>query len=272
MQNNTQEVTFMKLKIAIAQIDIALGQPQINQKTITDYAKKAADAGVDVLIYPEMWNTGYALTALDTLADVDGVNSQQVLSQLAKTYQLNIIGGSVAILRDGDFYNTMYIFDKNGQKVQEYDKLHLFGLMNEGQYITSGTKTNSFKLAGVPSAGAICYDIRFPEWLRTIMAPGPQEILYIAAQWPIQRIKQWQILLQARAIENQAFVVAANRVGYDDHNVFGGSSLIIDPLGRIVQQAGEEETLLVAEINTNDEQDVRGEIPVFSDRRPELYQ
>ena len=67
------------------------------------------------------------------------------------------------------------------------------------------------------------------------MAPGPQEILYIAAQRPNQRINQWQILLQARAIENQAFVVAANRVGYDDHNVFGGSSLIIDPLGRIVQ-------------------------------------
>jgi omega-amidase len=104
------------------------------------------------------------------------------------------------------------------------------------------------------------------------MSQGPQEILYIVAEWPIQRIKQWQLLLQARAIENQTFVVAANRVGRDNDNTFGGRSLIIDPLGNIVQQASDDKVeLLVAEININDEKAIRGEIPVFSDRRPELY-
>jgi len=144
--------------------------------------------------------------------------------------------------------------------------------MNEEKFMSAGNKTNLFNLADVPSAGAICYDIRFPEWLRTMMSQGPQEILYIVAEWPIQRIKQWQLLLQARAIENQTFVVAANRVGRDNNNTFGGRSLIIDPLGNIVQQASDDKVeLLVAEININDEKTIRGEIPVFSDRRPELY-
>ena len=105
-----------------------------------------------------------------------------------------------------------------------------------------------------------------------MMAEGPQQILYVAAEWPIQRIDQWQILLQARAIENQTFVVAANRVGRDADNQFGGRSLVIDPLGQIVAQARDtDEALLVVTIDIADEKTVRGQIPVFHDRRPELY-
>ena len=262
----------MKLKIAIAQIDIALGEPKHNQQTVAYYAQKAAEANADVLVYPEMWNTGYALTELGDLADNNGKDSQALLSKLAKQYRLNIVGGSVATKQANKFYNTMFVFDALGQKVSEYNKLHLFGLMNEEKYVSAGHAVNTFDLADVKSAAAICYDIRFPEWLRTMMSVGPQEILYVVAEWPIQRIEQWQIMLQARAIENQAFVVAANRVGRDNNNVFGGRSLIIDPLGRIVQQAGDaQEMLLIGDINTDDEQAVRGEIPVFDDRRPELY-
>ncbi|WP_294976858.1 carbon-nitrogen family hydrolase [uncultured Leuconostoc sp.] len=262
----------MKLKVAIAQIDIALGDPKHNQQTVAYYAKKAAKVNADVLIYPEMWNTGYALAELTQLADNNGQDSQLLLSKLAKQYHLNIVGGSVAIKQNHQFYNTMFVFDALGQKVSEYNKLHLFGLMNEKKYVSAGSAVNTFDLAGIKSAAAICYDIRFPEWLRTMMSVGPQEILYVVAEWPIQRIEQWQIMLQARAIENQTFVVAANRVGRDKDNVFGGRSLIIDPLGHILQQAGDEqETLLIGDINIGDEKAVRGQIPIFDDRRPELY-
>ncbi|MGR8809741.1 carbon-nitrogen family hydrolase [Leuconostoc citreum] len=262
----------MKLTVAIAQIDIALAQPDINQLTVAQYAQKAGEAGVDVLIYPEMWRTGYALEQLVNLADEEGVKTQDLLSQLARQYHINIIGGSVATRQQNAFYNTMFVYDKNGHQVSTYNKLHLFGLMAEEKFISAGRTTNVFTLAGIPSAGAICYDIRFPEWLRTMMAVGPQEILYIVAEWPIQRIEQWQILLQARAIENQAFVIAANRVGHDDDNIFGGRSLIIDPLGHIVGQASDtQEALLIHTIDISQEQAIRGEIPVFNDRRPTLY-
>lgn len=262
----------MMLKIAIAQMYIALGQPEMNQVKVAQYAQRAAAAGVDVLIYPEMWQTGYALDQLPTLADRAGTNTQQLLAQLAKKYHLNIVGGSVATQQGEQFYNTMYVVDQMGQLVSTYHKAHLFGLMAEEQYIAAGNQKNTFELAGVPAAGVICYDIRFPEWLRTMMAEGPQQILYVVAEWPIQRIAQWQILLQARAIENQAFVVAANRVGRDHANQFGGRSMVIDPLGQIIAQASEtDEALLIVTIDTADENAVRGQIPVFRDRRLELY-
>lgn len=262
----------MTLKVAIAQMNIALGQPEVNEQTVAQYAQKASEAGADILIYPEMWNTGYALTDLPQLADNDGEQSRHLLARLAKTYQLNIVGGSVATMRDGRFFNTMFVFNQLGQQVSRYDKAHLFGLMNEEKYIAAGSQPNTFELAGVLSSGVICYDIRFPEWLRTMMSSGPQAILYVSAEWPIQRIAQWQILLQARAIENQAFVVAANRVGSDRDNTFGGRSLVIDPLGNIVAQGTDvDDMLVIADIDIADETAIRGQIPVFSDRRPDLY-
>ena len=262
----------MTLKVAIAQMNIALGQPEVNEQTVAKYAQKASEAGADILIYPEMWNTGYALTDLPQLVDNDGERSRHLLARLAKTYQLNIVGGSVATMRDGRFFNTMFVFNQLGQQVSRYDKAHLFGLMNEEKYIAAGSQPNTFGLAGVLSAGVICYDIRFPEWVRTMMSSGPQAILYVSAEWPIQRIAQWQILLQARAIENQAFVVAANRVGSDRDNTFGGRSLVIDPLGNIVAQGTDADDMLVtADIDIADETAIRGQIPVFSDRRPDLY-
>ena len=146
------------------------------------YAQKASEAGADILIYPEMWNTGYALTDLPQLADNDGERSRHLLARLAKTYQLNIVGGSVATTRDGRFFNTMFVFNQLGQQVSRYDKAHLFGLMNEEKYIAAGSQPNTFGLAGVLSAGVICYDIRFPEWVRTMMSSGPQAILYVSAE------------------------------------------------------------------------------------------
>ena len=119
----------MKLTVAIAQIDIALAQPDINQLTVAQYAQKAGEAGVDVLIYPEMWRTGYALEQLVNLADEEGVKTQDLLSQLARQYHINIIGGSVATRQQDAFYNTMFVYDKNGHQVSTYNKLHLFGLL-----------------------------------------------------------------------------------------------------------------------------------------------
>lgn len=262
----------MKLTIAIAQINIVLGEPRINEEKISDFTEKAAVAGADVIVYPEMWNTGYALDKLQTLADKEGVMSQDLLSRLANKYHINIVGGSVAIKQHTDFYNTMYIYNRLGQKISQYNKVHLFGLMSEGQYLTSGSQKTSFMVDDIPSTGVICYDIRFPEWIRTLMSDGPKQLLFVASEWPVQRIQQWQILLQARAVENQTFVIAANRVGKDQQNTFGGSSMIIDPLGNIIARgSSQNEELVLATVDTADEQAVRGEIPVFNDRRIELY-
>ena len=130
---------------------------------------------------------------------------------------------------------------------------------------------NVFSLDDVPAMGVICYDIRFPEWLRTQAAQGPQ-VIFVSAEWPTVRLPQWRLLLQARAIENQAVVVAANRVGSDPDNEFGGQSLVIDPLGQVLASADDHPQIMTAKLNFAQVQQVRGSMPVFADRRPELYQ
>jgi predicted amidohydrolase len=260
----------VKIKVALAQLNIEFANPQANQVKVKAAVSAAAQENVDVVVFPEMWNTGYALDQLGTLADEDGKKTQAVLARLAGQFDVNIVGGSVATKRGDQFFNTTYVVDRLGQVVADYDKVHLFGLMNEDRYLTAGDKENYFRLAGVPSASFICYDLRFPEWVRTVARHGT-DILYFSAEWPAKRIAQWKLMLQARAIENQAFVVAVNRVGDDPDNHFNGHSLVIDPLGRIIVDAGETETIAYAVVDLDQLAAVRGPIPVFSDRRPPLY-
>lgn len=258
------------MRVALAQLNIQFGDPDANYEQIEVAIQRAAERTVDVIVLPEMWNTGYALTRLNVLADDDGQRTLQLLSKLARQFRVNIVGGSVAVARDGHYYNEMLVVDRQGQLLSRYDKVHRFGLMAEDRYITAGETENVFELDGTVAMGAICYDIRFPEWLRKQAARGPQ-VIFVSAEWPTARQMQWRLLLQARAIENQAFVVAVNRVGSDPDNQFGGQSLVIDPLGQIVAIGGAHAQLITAELDLTQVDQVRGQIPVFEDRRPELY-
>lgn len=190
---------------------------------------------------------------------------------ICQKHDVNIVGGSCAVKRQGKFWNTAYDFDRKGQLINEYDKVHLFGLMQEDRFIAPGNSESSFEIDGIKSSCVICYDIRFPEWERKLMSSGAK-ILFVSAQWPDVRIKQWEILLRARAIENQAFVVAANRVGDAPNDHFNGHSLIIDPFGEIIANgcSGQEEIVsAILDLSLVDK--ARGNIPVFKDRRLDLY-
>lgn len=258
------------MRVALAQLDIQFGDPDANYQQVEVAIQRAAEQTVDVIVLPEMWNTGYALTRLNVVADDDGQRTRQLLSKLARRFRVNIVGGSVAVARDGHYYNEMLVIDRHGQLVSQYDKVHRFGLMAEDRYITAGATENVFELDDVAAMGVICYDIRFPEWLRKQAAQGPR-VIFVSAEWPTQRQMQWRLLLQARAIENQAFVVAVNRVGSDPDNQFGGQSLVINPLGDLLAIGGAHPQLITATLDLTQVERVRGQIPVFEDRRPELY-
>ncbi|MCT3412690.1 carbon-nitrogen family hydrolase [Lactobacillus helveticus] len=260
----------MKIKVALAQFNIQFADPDKNQQRVAELTSIAAKAGADVIVFPEMWNIGYALNQLDRLADDGGRTTTKLFYRLARQYQISIVGGSVAVKEGGHFYNRTLIVDPLGQVVGKYDKVHLFRLMNEHRYLTAGNQENYFRLAGVPNASFICYDLRFPEWIRTVARHG-SAVLYFPAEWPAVRIPQWTTMLKARAIENQAFVVAVNRVGDDPDNHYNGHSLAIDPLGNVIADAGENDGITYAELDLTQLATVRGAIPVFVDRRPDLY-
>ena len=258
-----------QLTLALAQIDIAFGQPDRNYQTVAEAIAEAAQKGADVVVLPEMWNIGYDLERLPTTADRDGARTQSFLSELAKQHQLAIVGGSVATAEDGHFFNRSLTVDREGHLLASYAKAHLFRLMNEEKFITAGSAADHFTL-GVPASVAICYDLRFPEWFRRMASDGTQ-LFFLPAEWPTPRLAQFDALLTARAIENQAFVVAVNRVGQDPNNVFGGRSQVIGPLGEQLLKLDDQPQVGLVTIDFERIAAARQQIPVFADRRPELY-
>lgn len=258
------------MKIAVVQMNVVFADPERNFSEVKKFVEEGAKAGADVLVFPEMWNAGYALKELDRLADENGEQTKEWLSRLSLKYRVNIVGGSVATKKDGKFYNTMFVVDRNGEIVAEYDKAHLFKLMDEHVYMSAGEQANVFTLDGVTCGGIICYDLRFPEWIRTHVLKGA-DIMFIPAQWPKKRIDHWQLLLQARAIENQCYIVAVNRVGDDPNNEFNGHSMVIAPWGELLLSNETSEGIYYANLDLQEVKRVRETIPVFQDRRVNLY-
>lgn len=259
------------MKISLIQMSIREAEPDKNARKVLALLEKAMLDKPDVIVLPEMWNTGYALEQVAELSDKDGQQTKDLLGKFAKENQVNLVAGSVATAKKNQFFNTTYVFNRAGQVIADYDKVHLFGLMGENRFLQAGHRESTFELDGVKAASVICYDIRFPEWVRTLMATGGK-VLFVVAEWPKKRVAQWEILLRARAVENQAFVVAVNRVGQGTLDDFSGHSLVIDPLGNVILQAPDnQEGVFSVDIDLSEVEKVRGHIPVFADRKPELY-
>ncbi|MDO7905014.1 carbon-nitrogen family hydrolase [Paenibacillus sp. JX-17] len=265
-------------KIALLQSDICFGDPVSNRQRLGHMMKTAMEQqpDTDLLVLPELWNTGYDLQRLDEIAEPVEGESYRLLADFAAEYRVNIVGGSIAERRESEFYNTefyntMYCFDRTGHVKAAYSKIHLFGLMHENDYLQPGKSLCNLELDHQLKAGAaICYDIRFPELSRTLAMRGAQ-LLIVAAEWPHPRLHHWKTLLTARAIENQMFVIACNRVGSGGGNHFCGHSLIIDPWGEIQAEGSELEEIVTGIIEPEQVSEVRSRIPVWQDRRDDLY-
>ncbi|MGG3469935.1 carbon-nitrogen family hydrolase [Neobacillus pocheonensis] len=260
----------MKLKITCLQMDIAFGNPEKNYQSADLLIKKAMANKPDIIVLPELWTTGYDLTRLNEIADIGASQTIQFLQNAAKKHHVHFVGGSVANQGESGVKNTLLIVNNEGQLIHQYSKLHLFKLMDEHLYLEAGNEKGLFRLEDQPFAGVICYDIRFPEWIRTHTSHGA-EALFVVAEWPAARLSHWRSLLIARAIENQCFVIACNRSGADPKNQFAGHSIVIDPWGEIIAEAGEKEEILTVEIELGSVKEIRKLIPIFEDRKPENY-
>jgi len=261
----------MRMRISIIQMDIVKGCPDKNFESVTKKIEEASASTPDVILLPEMWNTSYSLENISEIGDSNGKRTKEVMSSLAKKFNVNIVAGSVAAVRCGKVYNKLMVFNRDGEQIAEYDKLHLFGLMDENKYISPGEKLCLFELDGIKCGAMICYDLRFPELARMLTLKG-SKMLFIPAQWPEPRIHHWRTLMMARAIENQVFMVASNRVGVEEPNIFVGGSMVVDPWGQILAELRNgEESIVEASIDFEVLQDARRTIPVLQDRRLDIY-
>ena len=259
------------MKISCLQMNMMLGCPNGNFAHAKQLIQEAMKEKPDVLVLPETWNTGFIPQEdLSKLSDRDGQRTKEEIGALANAYHVNIVAGSVSNLRQDRIFNTSMVFNKQGECVASYDKIHLFSPMGEDRNFARGDHISLFSLDGMRCGVIVCYDLRFPELTRKMAVQG-LDVLFVVSQWPKVRRRHLQALAVARAIENQMYVVCCNSCGVAGKTIFGGGSMVVDPMGMVLAQAGEKEEILLCDISGDCLVQIRDQIPVFRDRIPELY-
>lgn len=260
----------MSITVALAQMNIALGRPDRNTEGARALAAQAADHGAGLLVLPELWPTGYDLTRAQSYAASLGDGPFAWMAELARAHCFYVIGSALEANPDGPPFNTAALFGPDGSLAGAYRKVHLIPLLDEPEHLAAGDNTPVFDLPWGRVGIAICYDLRFPEQWRRYLDAGAQVIL-IPAEWPVRRIEHWRLLLRARAVENQFYVVGCNRAGSDADGEFGGRSAVVDPWGRVLVEGGTEQGLFVATLDLDEVARCRQLFPFLDDRRPDVY-
>ena len=243
---------------------IADGQVQKNlnraKEMIEGDTKRA-----DLYLLPELFTSGYQFSTWDKAIE-ETAKALEELSTLAKDKECAIAGSILARSDEGQRRNRMFFIGKDGHLLAHYDKVHLFGLMNEDEHLSPGTEVKVFDYEGIRFGLAVCYDLRFPVQFYRMALLGAQVFL-LCAEWPKVRRNILTTLSRARAMETQSYFVLCNRVGEGhDGTVFGGSSLISSPLGEGEEASATQECLLHGEISGELIEDTRSKIKVFDDR------
>jgi omega-amidase len=261
------------MKIAAAQIVCTPGDLEANLRTINDFASRAKDSGAHLIVFPEMIDTGYSMPVIQKHATSWNEGAVPRLQKMAKQLSLAIIAGVSD--RDGPrIYNAQVFIDADGNVRAKYRKTHLVTAapLDERPVFTGGDAFVSCKLDRFNLGLTICYDLRFPEVCRNLAVQHAANVFVNSSAWPFPRLEHLRILGLARAIENQCYLVLANRVGTDDGVTFCGTSVIIDPYGVIVVAASaDREELIGAEISEEVIKSIRSRMAIFIHRRKDLY-
>ena len=261
------------MKIAAAQIACSLGDLDANVRKMRDFSARAKEGGAELIVFPEMADTGYAMPVIQACARPWSEGAVPELQKIARSLSLAIICGVSE--RDGaSIYNSQVFIDANGEVVGSYRKTHLFtaGSIGEDKCFSPGNELKSFPFGGFRLGLSICYDLRFPEVYRTLAIEEKANVFILSSAWPFPRLEHFRVLATARAIENQSYMIVSNRVGTDEGVTCCGSSAIIDPYGVVIASAStDREELVLAEISEETISSVRNRMAVFAQRRPDLY-
>lgn len=258
------------MTISLAQMQVHPGDTTRNLSAFERLAKEAARRKSNIVVFPELWSTGYVL---DEAKEYASELSKGVFAKISEVATENkiVIVGSVLEKRGLEVANSAPLFAPNGRMMGIYRKIHLFRLFDEDKYLQPGSSSLVLDLPWGGTGLAICYDLRFPELFRRYAAQENAKLIIIPAEWPRERIDHWRTLLQARAIENQCYIIACNAAGESGETVMGGHSMIVDPWGRIVVEAGDDPQLLTADIDLDTVKEVRSHMTVFKDMRHDIY-
>ena len=248
------------LKVALLQLDTKWSDPTSNLNKVEDYIK-LMDSSIDLVILPEMFASGFDPLDMSEAQSCDG-QIIETISRLALDSDKAIIG-SFLCKEEGNYYNRGF-FISPSEKIF-YDKRHLFRMGEEGKHISAGGKILTVQYKSWRIRLSICYDLRFPVWLRN--KENDYDLLVCVASWPKVRQEVWETLLKARALENSAYVIGVNRIGFDHNKVehIGGSQ-VIDMKGKtILRAADSEENIVVTTIEKEPLDNFREKFPTYMD-------
>lgn len=269
------------LKIAICQMPINADK-RMNLRKAESMIKAAAAENCQLAILPEMFNCPYKAELFSQYAEAypEG-ESIQMLARTAAEANIGVVGGSIPERDEhGNLYNTSFVFDEKGVLVGRHRKVHLFDVEIEGgtvfkesSILAAGQEITIVKIAGVTLGIGICYDVRFPELSRLMALAGADVIVFPAVFSVSTGPDHWELLMRARAVDNQVFVVGAAPANtLESACLAHGHSMVVDPWGNMIGMAGVEERMLIVEINLSKMYTVREQLPLLKHRRPDVYE
>ena len=252
------------LKIASIQTNLHWEDKLKNVNMFTQYFEQI-EKDTDIVVLPEMFTTGFSMKP-EKFAERMSGDTLMWLSVMAQKYNLVICGS--LILKEHNQFCNRFVWVQSDGEIKYYDKKHLFSLGKEHEHYTAGNNNITIDYKGWKIRPAICYDLRFPIWLRNKIVENAYDydILIIPANWPERRNTAWKTLLQARAIENQSYVIGVNRIGTDGNDIYhSGDSMSCDALGEILYQTAHEEKINYATYDYEKLYDIRNSLPFLGD-------
>lgn len=252
--------------IGLAQMDITWEESRINLKKCEEFIKEASSKGVELVLFPEMTITGFTMN----IENLDLTEDEIInwIKEKCLKYNINI-GVGYAIKIDKKGKNKYAIISKKGEVLLNYTKIHPFSKAKEDEKYYKGDEIVSCNIGDTNLSSFICYDLRFPEVFQK--ASKEAHLITVAANWPSSRSSHWNALLKARAIENQCYIAAINRVGLGDSLEYIGESQIIDPSGEVITSLSSCEELILGDIDVKNVLEIQNAMSVKADRREELY-
>jgi deaminated glutathione amidase len=251
-----------------------------NLKLVSQFIDTAVGNGADVVVLPEMFNCcGHTEVMIKNAEKIPGYTTN-TMSDKARQHGIYIVCGSIfEKAGENKVYNTSVIVEHNGEILAKYSKIHLFDIdiqdkirYKESEHVIAGDKIVTVNMGSFDAGLGICYDLRFCELFRNLALKGAKIIFIPSAFTQTTGEYHWEPLIKARAIENQVFVVAANQIGTSPNNITCyGKSMVVDPWGRVLAKAEDNENIITAEIDFNLLENVRTEVPLLKHRRTDLY-
>lgn len=268
----------MKLKAACCQMMVKESK-QENLSAAEKMVEAAAKNGAELIVLPEMFQCPYENDAFIKYAERDGGKTTSFISDLANKNSCILVGGSIAEQENANIYNTSYIFSQNGNQIGKHRKLHLFDInidggifFRESDTLTCGDSITVVDTVYGKMGVAICFDLRFPEQFISMAELGAKIIVIPAAFNTTTGPQHWSTLLKARALDSQSYIIACSpaRNHFASYHAYG-HSCIISPMGKLITEAGEASEIIYSEIDLDEVDKARAQLPVLSSRRKDLY-